>query len=88
VNPLVKSIPRNVLIHLLTDTRNAVERAEAVPVTEQAKSDGVGIRSAEISLSGNTLNAGWWDQSPAWSGKRDILLTVSSGLEAWRPGWL
>ena len=27
VNPLVKSIPRNVLIHLLTDTRNAVEKA-------------------------------------------------------------
>lgn len=31
VNPLVKSIPRNVLIHLLTDTRNAVEKAEARP---------------------------------------------------------
>ena len=50
VNPLVKSIPRNVLIHLLTDTRNAVEKAEAqpaAPVAATPKSDGAGISIAE-----------------------------------------
>jgi len=39
VNPLVRSIPRNVLIHLLTDTRNAVVKGEAkrpVPAAEPA----------------------------------------------------
>jgi hypothetical protein len=51
VNPLVKSIPRNVLIHLLTDTRNAVEKAEAkptAPTTELPKKDGMGTGSAEM----------------------------------------
>src|SRR6202166_1301409 len=46
VNPLVKSIPRNVLIHLLTDTRNAVEKAEAkpsAPVVEPPKNEGTGV---------------------------------------------
>jgi hypothetical protein len=46
VNPLVKSIPRNVLIHLLTDTRNAVEKAEVQspgPVTEPLKNGGAGV---------------------------------------------
>jgi hypothetical protein len=46
VNPLVKSIPRNVLIHLLTDTRNAVEKAEAQPsgpVTEPPKNVGARV---------------------------------------------
>jgi hypothetical protein len=88
VNPLVKSIPRNVLIHLLTDTRNAVERAEAVPVTEPAKTSGTGL--------GNTQKSGWADcpyegycaQSPAWIGAPGILLAGSSGLGARRPGRL
>jgi hypothetical protein len=53
VNPLVKSIPRNVLVHLLTDTRNAVERAAAVPVTEPAKTDKTGgWQRAKIGLGG------------------------------------
>jgi hypothetical protein len=92
VNPLVKSIPRNVLMHLLTDTRNAVVKAEAqpsAPAEEPAKNDGTGIASAEISGSADALYADWCGQSGAWSGKSDILLTVSSGgLEAWRPGRL
>jgi hypothetical protein len=49
VNPLVKSIPRNVLMHLLTDTRNAVEKAEAIlsgPATEAPKNVGMGMGSA------------------------------------------
>lgn len=37
VNPLVKSIPRNVLIHLLTDTRNAVVKADANPASSTAE---------------------------------------------------
>jgi hypothetical protein len=37
VNPLVKSIPRNVLIHLLTDTRNAVVKGEAKPPVPAAE---------------------------------------------------
>jgi hypothetical protein len=52
VNPLVKSIPRNVLIHLLTDTRSAVEKAEAKPANSAAelpKKDRMGLGSAEIS---------------------------------------
>jgi len=91
VNPLVKSIPRNVLIHLLTDTRNAVVKAEAtpsVPVTEPPKNDRTGVGNAENVMLNEYLVLDLCDQSPAWSGKRDILLTVSSGLEAWRPGWL
>jgi hypothetical protein len=91
VNPLVKSIPRNVLMHLLTDTRNAVVKAEAqpsAPAEEPAKNDGTGIASAEISGSADALYADWCGQSPAWIGGSDILLTVSSGLEAWRPGRL
>src|ERR1700688_2859239 len=56
VNPLVKSIPRNVLIHLLTDTRNAVEKAEAKPSTSPAellKNDGMGVRGADyVTLGG------------------------------------
>ena len=58
VNPLVKSIPRNVLIHLLTDTRNAVEKAEAkptAPTTELAKKDGMGTGSAEMFGSTDTF---------------------------------
>src|ERR1700730_17445047 len=50
VNPLGNTIPRNVLIHLLTDTRNAVEKAEAqpaAPVAATPKSDGAGISIAE-----------------------------------------
>jgi len=31
INPLTKSIPRDVLLHLLTDTRNGVMRAKTVP---------------------------------------------------------
>jgi hypothetical protein len=91
VNPLVKSIPRNVLIHLLTDTRNAVEKAEAKPpavATESPRKDEMGVATGKISRWMDTLYTGWCGQSAAWSGKRDILLTVSSGLEAWRPGWL
>jgi hypothetical protein len=91
VNPLVKSIPRNVLIHLLTDTRNAVEKAEAKPsgaVIDPSKNGGAGVGVAELSGSADALGGGSCDQSPAWSGKSDILLAVSSGLEAWRPGWL
>jgi len=88
VNPLVKSIPRSVLVHLLTDTRNAVEKAEAVPVTEPAKTDGTGV--------GNTQKSGWADcvyggycaQSPAWIGAPGIWLAGSIGLGAWRPGRL
>jgi hypothetical protein len=51
VNPLVKSIPRNVLIHLLTDTRNAVEKAEAKPSAhgkEPRRNDRVAVRRAKI----------------------------------------
>ena len=58
VNPLVKSIPRNVLIHLLTDTRNAVEKAEAkptAPTTELPKKDGMGTGSAEMFGSTDTF---------------------------------
>jgi hypothetical protein len=91
VNPLVKSIPRNVLIHLLTDTRNAVEKAEAKPATPSAellKKGRMGVGSVEISRWADKLFGGRWGQSPAWTGKSDILLTVSSGLEARRPGWL
>ena len=92
VNPLVKSIPRNVLIHLLTDTRNAVEKAEAKPpavATEPPRKDKMGVGVREISRWVDTLYAGWCGQSAAaGSGKGDILLTVSIGLEAWRPGWL
>jgi len=88
VNPLVKSIPRNVLIHLLTDTRNAVERAEAVPVTEPAKTDGTGVGKAQKSAWADCLDGGYCAQSPAWIGAPGILLTGSSGLGAWRPGRL
>jgi hypothetical protein len=88
VNPLVKSIPRNVLIHLLTDTRNAVERAEAVPVTEPAKNDGTGVGKAQKSGWADCLDGGYCAQSPAWIGAPGILLTGSSGLGAWRPGRL
>jgi hypothetical protein len=87
VNPLVKSIPRNVLIHLLTDTRNAVEKAEAIPPTPSAeppKNEGTGVGRAEMSGSADALYLSPCLQSPACSGKSDILLTVSSGgLEAW-----
>lgn len=58
VNPLVKSIPRNVLIHLLTDTRNAVVKAEvepSAPATEPPVKDTVGVGSAEILRSADTL---------------------------------
>jgi hypothetical protein len=58
VNPLVKSIPRNVLIHLLTDTRNAVQKAEANPSSPTAElptNDGTGVGSAEISGSADIL---------------------------------
>jgi hypothetical protein len=68
VNPLVKSIPRNVLIHLLTDTRNALEKAEAKPAAAAAelpKEDGMGVGSAEISSWADKLYAGWSSQSPA-----------------------
>ena len=37
VNPLVKSIPRNVLVHLLIDTRNAVVQAQAKPPVPAAE---------------------------------------------------
>ena len=37
VNPLVKSIPRNVLVHLLIDTRNAVVKAQAKPPVPAAE---------------------------------------------------
>jgi hypothetical protein len=94
VNPLVKSIPRNVLIHLLTDTRNAVGKAEAKPTvpavadTDSPKSDKAGVGNAENATADECL-FDLCDQSAAsWSGKSDILLTVSPGLEAWRPGWL
>ena len=88
VNPLVKSIPRSVLIHLLTDTRNAVERAEAVPVTELAKTDGRGVGSAKISGWADCMYGGDCGQSPAWIGVPGMLLTGPSGLGAWRPGRL
>jgi hypothetical protein len=92
VNPLVKSIPRNVLIHLLTDTRNAVVKAETkppAPAAEPGKNDGMGIGGAKISGSADALYLSACGQSPAWSGKSDILLTASSGgLGAWRPGRL
>ena len=89
VNPLVKSIPRNVLIHLLTDTRNAVERAEAVPVTEPAKSDGTGVGSVQKSGLADCWYGGYWAQSPAWIGAPGILMAAgSSGLGARRPGRL
>src|ERR1700692_2027186 len=51
VNPLVKSIPRNVLIHLLTDTRNAVEKTEAKPSAhgnEPRRNDRTAVSSAKI----------------------------------------
>jgi hypothetical protein len=51
VNPLVKSIPRNVLIHLLTDTRNAVEKAEAKPSAhgnEPRRNDRMAVSRAKI----------------------------------------
>ena len=87
VNPLVKSIPRNVLIHLLTDTRNAVEKAEAIPstpATEPPKNEGMGVGRAEISGSADAWYLSACGQSPACRGKSDILLTVSSGgLEVW-----
>ncbi|HTG30976.1 MAG TPA: hypothetical protein VK818_22375 [Methylomirabilota bacterium] len=63
VNPLVKSIPRSVLVHLLTDTRNAVEKAEAtpaVPATEPPKKDGMGVGYAEISGPADAVYTGWW----------------------------
>jgi hypothetical protein len=89
VNPLVKSIPRNVLIHLLTDTRNAVERAEAVPVTEPAKSDGTGVGSVQKSGLADCWYGGYCAQSPAWIGAPGILMAAgSSGLGARRPGRL
>ena len=34
INPLTKSIPRDVLVHLLTDTRNGVQRAGKVSMQE------------------------------------------------------
>jgi len=51
VNPLVKSIPRNVLIHLLTDTRNAVEKVEAKPSArgnEPRRNDRMAVSRAKI----------------------------------------
>src|SRR6202162_3301887 len=51
VNPLVKSIPRNVLMHLLTDTRNAVEKTEAKPSAhgnEPRRNDRTAVSSAKI----------------------------------------
>jgi hypothetical protein len=89
VNPLVNSIPRNVLIHLLTDTRNTAEKAEAKPTAAAAellKKDRMGVGSP--ARWADKLYGGRWGQSPAWIGKSDILLTVSSGFEAWRPGRL
>jgi hypothetical protein len=59
VNPLVKSIPRNVLVHLLTDTRNAVEKAAAkpaVPATEPPKNERTAVGSAEIFGSANAVS--------------------------------
>jgi hypothetical protein len=58
VNPLVKSIPRNVLIHWLTDTRNAVEKAEAKPsarADEPRKNDGMAVGSAKIYCSADAF---------------------------------
>jgi len=64
VNPLVKSIPRNVLIHLLTDTRNAVVKSQAkppAPATEPpsggAPPDGA-ISSAQ-KYGGSNHYSGW-----------------------------
>ena len=85
VNPLVKSIPRSVLIHLLTDTRNAVEKAEAqpsAPAGEPVKNDRTGVGSAEMSGCADSLYERWCGQSPAGMGKSDILLTVSSDFGA------
>jgi hypothetical protein len=73
VNPLVKSIPRNVLVHLLTDTRNAVEKAEAKPSTPAAellKKDRMGVGSAEISRWADTLYAGGWVSRRRGLGRR------------------
>ncbi len=86
VNPLVKSIPRNVLVHLLTDTRNAVEKAEAVPVTEPAKTEGTGVGSAQKSGWAGCWYGGYCAQSPAWIGAPGMLLTGASDLGAMRPG--
>src|ERR1700676_5632917 len=72
VNPLVKSIPRNVLIHLLTDTRNAVEKAQAkssTPAAELPKKDGMGVGSAEMSRWADTL---FWGMAPAISRRREL----------------
>ena len=58
VNPLVKSIPRNVLIHLLTDTRNAVEKAEAKPsaiAADASKNGEIRVGSAKKSDSADTF---------------------------------
>jgi hypothetical protein len=91
VNPLVKSIPRNVLIHLLTDTRNAVEKTQtkpASPVTEPAKNNGMGVGSAQISGWADCWYGAYCGQPPAWIGAPGILLAGSSGLAAWRPGRL
>jgi hypothetical protein len=91
VNPLVKSIPRSVLVHLLTDTRNAVEKAEAKPAvaaTEPPKKDRMAVGYAEISGPADTVYTGRWGQSPAWIDAPGIWLTGSSGLGAWRPGRL
>src|SRR3984893_16213358 len=58
VNPLVKSIPRNVLIHLLTDTRNAVEKAEAKPsaiAADASKNREIRVGSAKKSDSADTF---------------------------------
>jgi hypothetical protein len=88
VNPLVKSIPRSVLVHLLTDTRNAVEKVEAVPVTEPAKTEGTGVGSAQKSGWADCWYGGYCAQSPAWIGAPGMLLTGASDLGATRPGRL
>jgi hypothetical protein len=88
VNPLVKSIPRSVLVHLLTDTRSAVERAEAVPVTEPARTEGTGVGRAQKSGRADCWDGGYCAQSPAWIGAPGILLTGASDLGARRPGRL
>jgi hypothetical protein len=88
VNPLVKSIPRSVLVHLLTDTRNAVENAKAVPVTEPAKTESTGVGSVQNSGWADCWYGGYCARSPAWIGAPGMLLTGASDLGAKRPGRL
>ena len=61
-----------VLIHLLTDTRNAVEKAQAkssTPAAELPKKDGMGVGSAEMSRWADTL---FWGMAPAISRRREL----------------